>query len=90
MVMQVIDPLDYYGSDILTPTKYRDRIVKYPLSEGLKNYQIPLPLYFTGNISSEEGRKGKIPTRCCFVCSKLPGLKANQFNMPESPFLEDF
>ena len=90
----------HYGSDKLTQTEYRDRIVKYPLKRGLKNYQILLPKFlsrkigkyhnddhndkrlfqrhFTRNIPAEEGRKRKIPTRCCFVCIKLPGLKGNR------------
>ena len=54
--------------------------MKYPLSEGLNNYQRPLPPYFTGNIYAEQERKGKIPARCCFVCSKLPVLKANRLS----------
>ena len=30
--------------------------------------------HFITNIPGGEGRKRKRPTRCCFVCSKLPGL----------------
>ena len=30
--------------------------------------------HFITNIPAAEGRKRKQPTRCCFVCSKLPGL----------------
>ena len=33
-----------YGCKKLTHDEYRDRIVKYLLGEGLKNYKIPLPL----------------------------------------------
>ena len=32
-----------YGCKKLTHDEYRDRIVKYLLGEGLKNYKIPLP-----------------------------------------------
>ena len=32
--------------------------------------------HFITNIPAAEGRKRKRPTRCCFVCSKLPGLGA--------------
>ena len=32
-----------YGCEKLTHDEYRDRIVKYLLGEGLKNYKIPLP-----------------------------------------------
>ena len=33
----------HYGCKKLTHKEYRDKIVKYPLAEGLKNYDIPLP-----------------------------------------------
>ena len=33
----------HYGCEKLTPDEYRDKIVKYLLTEGLKNYNIPLP-----------------------------------------------
>ena len=33
----------HYGCDKLTHDEYRDKIVKYLLAEGLKNYNIPLP-----------------------------------------------
>ena len=32
--------------------------------------------HFITNIPGDEGRKRKRPTRCCFVCSKLPGKQA--------------
>ena len=33
----------HYGSEKLTHNEYRDKLVKYLLEEGLKNYNIPLP-----------------------------------------------
>ena len=33
----------HYGCEKLTHNEYRDKIVKYLLAEGLKNYNIPLP-----------------------------------------------
>ena len=33
----------HYGSEKLTQNEYRDKLVKYLLEEGLKNYNIPLP-----------------------------------------------
>ena len=33
----------YYGFEKLTHDEYRNKIVKYLLAEGLKNYKIPLP-----------------------------------------------
>ena len=33
----------HYGCEKLTHDEYRDKIVKYFLAEGLKNYNIPLP-----------------------------------------------
>ena len=30
--------------------------------------------HFITNIPGGEGRKRKRPTRCCYVCSKLPGI----------------
>ena len=33
----------YYGCKELTHNEYQDKIVKYLLREGLKNYNIPLP-----------------------------------------------
>ena len=32
----------HYGCEKLTHDEYRDKIVKYLLAEGLKNYNIPL------------------------------------------------
>ena len=39
-----------YGCEKLTHDEYRDRIVKYLLGEGLKNYKIPLPLVLSKKI----------------------------------------
>ena len=84
-----------YGCEKLTHDEYRDRIVKYLLGEGLKNYKIPLPpvlskkfgkhnagendkthlceRHFPSAIPRGEGRKRERPSRCCFICSYIPG-----------------
>ena len=84
-----------YGCEKLTHDEYRDRIVKYLLGEGLKNYKIPLPLvlskkigkhhagendktclckrHFPSAIPKGEGKKRERPSRCCFICSYIPG-----------------
>ena len=85
----------HYGCEKLTRDEYRDKIVKYLLAEGLKNYNIPLsPVIsrrigkchkgecdkkqlcewnFPNHIRTGEGRKREKSSRCCFVCSKIPG-----------------
>ena len=85
----------HYGCEKLTHDEYRDRIVKYLLEEGLKNYKIPLPpvmskrianyhgpghdkarlceRHFPSCIPKGEGKKRERPSRCCSVCSYIPG-----------------
>ena len=85
----------HYGCEKLTHDEYRDRIVKYLLEEGLKNYKIPLPpvmskrigkyhgpghdkaclceRHFPSCIPKGEDKKRERPSRCCFVCSHIPG-----------------
>ena len=85
----------HYGNEKLTHNEYRDKLVKYLLEEGLKNYNIPLPpvisrrigkyhkdehnskrlceWHFPTRIPEGEGRKREKPSRCCFVCNKIPG-----------------
>ena len=85
----------HYGCKKLTHDEYRDRIVKYLLEEGLKNYKIPLPpvmskrigkyhgpghdkarlceRHFPSCIPKGEGKKRERPSRCCSVCSYIPG-----------------
>ena len=85
----------HYGCEKLTHDEYRDKIVKYLLAEGLKNYNIPLPPVISGRIGKYhkdehdskrlwewhfptcipkgKGRKREKPSRCCFVCSQIPG-----------------
>ena len=69
-----------YGCKKLTHDEYRDRIVKYLLGEGLKNYKIPLPpvlslceRHFPNAIPKGEGKKRERPSRCCFICSYISG-----------------
>ena len=40
----------HYGCKKLTHDEYRDKIIKYLLAEGLKNYKIPLPPVISRNI----------------------------------------
>ena len=40
----------HYGCEKLTHDEYRDKIVKYLLAEGLKNYKIPLPMVISRKI----------------------------------------
>ena len=44
-----------YGCEKLTHDEYRDRIVKYLLEEGLKNYKIPLPPVLSKRIGKYHG-----------------------------------
>ena len=73
-----------YGCEKLTHNEYRYIIVKYLLAEVLKNYNIPLPPVISriivkyykdehDSIPKGEGRKREKPSRCCCICSKIPG-----------------
>ena len=37
--------------------------------------------HFIHNIPKGEDRKRKNPKRCCFVCSKMPGMKPKKFHL---------
>ena len=53
-----------YGCEKLRHDEYRDRIVKYLLGEGLKNYKIPLPPVLSKKIGKHNA--GEIDkTRLC-------------------------
>ena len=70
-----------YGCKKLTHDEYRDRIVKYLLGEGFKNYKIPLPpvlnivlceRHFPSAIPKGEGKKEKgLPGAVLFVAISL-------------------
>ena len=53
-----------YGCEKLTHDEYRDRIVKYLLGEGLKNYKIPLPPVLSKKIGKHHADEND-KTRLC-------------------------
>ena len=95
VILNVYISSKYYGCEKLTHDEYRDKIVKYLLAEGLKNYNTPsLPVIsrrigkyhkaehdskqlcewdFPTGIPKGDGRKREKLSRCCFICSKIPG-----------------
>ena len=74
-----------------------DRMMWYLLNKDFKIYNIHLPplkskkfgkyynngikKHFIHNIPKGEDRKRKNPKRCCFVCSKMPGMKPKKFHL---------
>ena len=49
----------YYGCEKLTHNEYQDKIVKYLLREGLKNYNIPLPPVISRRIGKYDEHDSK-------------------------------
>ena len=54
----------HYSCKKLTHDEYRDKIVKYLLEEGLKNYKIPLPPVLSKRIGKYHG-PGHDKARLC-------------------------
>ena len=50
--------------EILTHNEYRDKLVKYLLAEGLKNYSIPLPPVFSRRIGKYHKDEHKSKRLC--------------------------